>query len=375
MYSSQHNSTMSFSKSSNGTTSKRGVLKNITNQHGAVPHKSSNLKSSSTQGQYKKKASNPFFPHVFAKPTTTIHEGGDRYVRSDTLPIVKASREKTFAPLTLAATTSTKPKFDIDQGNEDDPLYSTEYVSGIYQMPPKTGLRFSIPTYMKEQSQVTDGMRAILVDWLLEVHHSAHLATDTLYLTVNIVDRFLAADTNVDRRELQLVGTVSLFIASKYEDIYGLGLRDLVVLCDNTYKRQAFLDMEQRILETLGYQVTIPTANKFLVRFLKAAGADANDKMTHASNCILDGTLFSCSLLEYLPSQLAAAAVMIANRATGRPSWSDALTHHTGYKRMDVLPVAQAVHHEMRNRPGDLRAIGLKYSHVRNGSVALWLLK
>ena len=55
-------------------------------------------------------------------------------------------------------------------------------------------------------------MRAILVDWLVEVHMKMRLVPETLYLTVNIIDRYLAK-TEVSRPKLQLVIVTSLLIA------------------------------------------------------------------------------------------------------------------------------------------------------------------
>ena len=77
-------------------------------------------------------------------------------------------------------------------------------------------------------------MRSLLVDWLVEVHLKFKLVPETLYLTVNIIDRYLAT-TEVTRPKLQLVGVTAFFIASKYEEIYPPELRDLVYICDRAY--------------------------------------------------------------------------------------------------------------------------------------------
>lgn len=73
--------------------------------------------------------------------------------------------------------------------------------------------------YMDSQAEINEKMRAILVDWLIEVHHKFELMPETLYLTINIVDRFLSIKT-VPRRELQLVGISAMLMASKYEEIW-----------------------------------------------------------------------------------------------------------------------------------------------------------
>ena len=73
-------------------------------------------------------------------------------------------------------------------------------------------------------------------DWLVEVHLKFKLVPETLYLTVNIIDRYLAK-TEVSRPKLQLVGVTALLIASKYEEIYPPELRDLVYICDRAYSK------------------------------------------------------------------------------------------------------------------------------------------
>ena len=44
---------------------------------------------------------------------------------------------------------------------------------------------------MGKQTDVNEKMRAILIDWLVEVHLKFKLMVETLYLTVNLIDRFL----------------------------------------------------------------------------------------------------------------------------------------------------------------------------------------
>jgi len=73
--------------------------------------------------------------------------------------------------------------------------------------------------YIHLQPEINEKMRAILVDWLIDVHSKFELSPETLYLTINIIDRFLAVKT-VPRRELQLVGISAMLMASKYEEIW-----------------------------------------------------------------------------------------------------------------------------------------------------------
>jgi G2/mitotic-specific cyclin-B, other len=126
--------------------------------------------------------------------------------------------------------------------------------------------------------------------------------------------------------------------------------------------------MEETILKTLEYNITVPSAHAFMVRFLKAAHADK--LMVQLSCYILDGTLQSYNLLHYLPSQLAAAAVFIARRTVGRNSWSPTLLKYAEYREEEVAPVARAVMNEKSSTSPELRAVNKKYTSSRYGAVA-----
>lgn len=73
--------------------------------------------------------------------------------------------------------------------------------------------------YIDTQPEINSKMRSILIDWLTDVHRKFELMPESLYLTINIVDRYLSMKT-VPRRELQLVGISSMLIACKYEEIW-----------------------------------------------------------------------------------------------------------------------------------------------------------
>ena len=127
---------------------------------------------------------------------------------------------------------------DIDSRDQNDPLCVTSYVQDMYQhfslKEADTSVR---PFYMESQPHINEKMRSILVDWLIEVHLKFKLVPETLYLTINLIDRFLERK-EVSRAKLQLVGVSCLLVASKYEELYPPELRDLVYICDRAYTRQ-----------------------------------------------------------------------------------------------------------------------------------------
>ncbi|ELQ75171.1 Cyclin B, kinase-activating protein [Trachipleistophora hominis] len=72
--------------------------------------------------------------------------------------------------------------------------------------------------YMVYQQELTWRMRTILVDWLIDVHWQLGLHPETLFLTVDLIDRFLSLRT-VSKNKLQLVGVTALMVAAKYEEV------------------------------------------------------------------------------------------------------------------------------------------------------------
>ncbi|GAB2283510.1 hypothetical protein Dimus_018017 [Dionaea muscipula] len=104
--------------------------------------------------------------------------------------------------------------------------------------------------YMVSQFDINEKMRAILVDWLIEVHNKFDLMPKTLYLTVNLVDCFLAAKM-VPRREIQLLGISAMLIACKYEEIWAPEVDDFVCISDRVYTDEQILRMEKIIMHHL----------------------------------------------------------------------------------------------------------------------------
>merc|ERR1719379_1427202 len=106
--------------------------------------------------------------------------------------------------------------------------------------------------YLEFQPDINAKMRAILIDWLVEVHMKYKLKIETLFLAVNIIDRFLEKK-QVTRKKLQLVGVSSMLIASKFEEIYPPEVRDFVYITDNAYLKEEILQMEIQILTALKF--------------------------------------------------------------------------------------------------------------------------
>lgn len=104
------------------------------------------------------------------------------------------------------------------------------------------------PNYMELQTEIEWPMRATLIDWLLQVHMRYHMLPETLWITINIVDRFLSSRI-VSLVKLQLVGITAMFVAAKYEEIMAPSVDEFVYMTENNYLREEILKGERILLQ------------------------------------------------------------------------------------------------------------------------------
>ncbi|XP_072899999.1 cyclin-A1 [Hemitrygon akajei] len=224
-----------------------------------------------------------------------------------------------------------------------DFLSVEEYAEDIYQYLREAEVR-SRPKidYMRKQPDITASMRCILVDWLVEVSEEYNLQTETLYLAINYLDRFLSC-MSVLRGKLQLVGTAAMLVASKYEEIYPPEVDEFVYITDDTYTRKQLLRMEHLILKVLSFGVAVPTVNQFLTQFLKEKGIGG--QIGSLAMYIAELSLLETDVcLKYIPSLTAAAAYSLANYTINKAFWPESLAAFTGYTLSDIVPCLNDLH-------------------------------
>jgi len=224
----------------------------------------------------------------------------------------------------------------------------TDYVAEIHtylremelKSRPKVG-------YMKKQPDITNSMRAILVDWLVEVGEEYKLQNETLYLAVNYIDRFLSS-MSVLRGKLQLVGTASMLLASKFEEIYPPEVSEFVYITDDTYTKKQVLRMEHLVLKVLSFDLAAPTINQFLTQYFMHQ--PVSNKVESLAMFLGELSLVdSDPFLKYVPSQTAAAAFTLANHTITGGSWTKSLAEVTGYSLEDLTPCIEDLHQTYLN--------------------------
>ncbi|KAI5576634.1 hypothetical protein BDE02_09G057600 [Populus trichocarpa] len=261
---------------------------------------------------------------------------------------------------------------EIDAADVNNELAVVEYVDDMYEFYKLTEVDSRVHDYLQFQPDINAKMRSILVDWLIDVHRKFLLMPETLYLTINIVDRFLALKL-VPRRELQLVGISSMLIACKYEEIWAPEVNDFVRISDNAYIREQVLAMEKEILGKLEWYLTVPTPYVFLVRYIKAS--IPSDEETENLVFFLSelGLMQYPVVVKYGPSKIAASAVYAARCTLDKiPFWTETLKHHTGYTEDMLRDCAKLlVHFHTAAAESKLKAVYKKFSSADRGAVAL----
>eukprot|EP00754_Rhynchopus_humris_P027805 Rhum_TRINITY_DN15109_c7_g5::Rhum_TRINITY_DN15109_c7_g5_i1::g.140307::m.140307/K21777/CCNB; G2/mitotic-specific cyclin-B, other len=218
------------------------------------------------------------------------------------------------------------------------------------------------------QTEVTDKMRAILIDWLVDVHLKYKCRPETIYLAVNLLDRYLSRKA-VEKKKLQLVGCVAMMLACKYEEVVPPEVRDFVHISANTYTRGEMLAMEKSVLVELGYNLTVPTMWQFLTQLI---GGERTDTMRHGAEYLAEQTLMCAKMAGFPPSLQAAACVYLSRKVLGAaPVWPQDLEDRSTHSERSLFDVVQVLDDYLRKVPRlKICAVRKKYSHSRYSNIS-----
>ncbi|XP_034931452.1 G2/mitotic-specific cyclin-2 isoform X3 [Populus alba] len=264
-----------------------------------------------------------------------------------------------------------EPVLDIDGCDKRDPLAVVEYIDDLYNFYKKAERSGCVPpNYMAQQFDINDRMRGILIDWLIEVHYKFELMEETLYLTVNLIDRFLAVHPVV-RKKLQLVGVTAMLLACKYEEVSVPVVEDLILISDKAYSRKEVLDMEKNMVNALQFNLSVPTPYVFMRRFLKASQCDRK-QLELLAFFIIELCLVEYNMLKFPPSLLAAAAIYTAQcTLSGTKQWSKTNEWYTGYSEQQLTECSRLmVNFHRIAGTGKLTGAHRKYSTSKFGNAA-----
>lgn len=254
---------------------------------------------------------------------------------------------------------------DLDQEDIDDPLMVAEYVNEIFaymkrievsQRITRRGARRSIKLtlnfvstspqtttlpnggYMDTQNEIDWTLRGVLVDWLIDTHSKFRMLPETLFLALNVVDRFLTVRT-ITLNKLQLVGLTAMFIAAKYEEVLCPSVANFLYLADGGYTTEEILKAERYMLKVLKFNLSYANPMNFLRRISKADNYDIQTRTV--AKYFMEISLVDHRLMEHPPSLVAAAAVWMARKVLERGPWTPTLVHYSSYSEYELLGTAE----------------------------------
>lgn len=168
------------------------------------------------------------------------------------------------------------------------------------------------------QTEIQWFMRPYLLDFLIEAHAAFGLLPETLFLAINLLDRYCSRRI-VYKRHYQLVGCASLLIAAKYGDRKDRvpTIRELKTMCCHLYEEEMFTQMEWHVLQTLEWAIGHPTIDGFLQLATEALPKDV--EVENMARYIAEIAMFHKEFVSKRPSDMARSALALARYVFNRP--------------------------------------------------------
>ena len=206
-----------------------------------------------------------------------------------------------------------KDKTSINK-KESNPQYVTEYLETIFENLLKEEKNFIEKKginnkYMKNQNEINPEMRSILNNWLIEVHDKFNFNEQTLFVCINLIDRYLSIK-KIERSNYQLVGICALLIACKHEEINLPNPKDFLFITENAYSSEQLYKMEYDILNSINFEVLIPTQLDFYLYL--SYKFDLSEKEDLLGKYLLNICLIDYNLIKYSFSIIACSCLYIS---------------------------------------------------------------
>ena len=192
-----------------------------------------------------------------------------------------------------------------------DYLYNIEYLDEIYTnllLEQKYSKLKIDKNYMEKQNHINAQMRAILVDWLIEIHFKFNFQRKTLFQTIFIIDLFLSQKI-IQKENFQLLGVACLLISCKENEIFYPKLQDFVEISNHAYTKAELLKMEKYVLKVLNFEILYPTSEEFYNIISKTF--NFNKTQHYLGEYFLDSSLLDYNNLKYNCSTIAVACAYI----------------------------------------------------------------
>lgn len=115
------------------------------------------------------------------------------------------------------------------------------------------------PIDWKKHLDINQNMYVILVDWLIQVCIHFKANTDTMFLTLRLLNLIISRKSNISRTWFQAYGIVCFLLASKHHEVYHTDIQSCVDITDDCYTCEQILQIELELFELLKGRVNYPT--------------------------------------------------------------------------------------------------------------------
>ena len=281
---------------------------------------------------------------------------------SDSVETTQDAVEEVFVCPEPARTLPPPGVPDFDGETLGDPMQHSDYVMETFQYYKNREAEFMVGDYIGLQQEITEAMRAILVDWLVEVQESFELNHETLYTAVKMTDLYLSKK-QVRKEELQLVGATACLIACKVDERIPPLVDDFLYVCDDAYNREELMKMERKMLKVVGFDLGYSLSYRYVRRYGRVCRVTM--PVLTLARYILELSLMEYGLnVDTSESKLAASCLVLALKMKGITGFKSTLEYYSGHQLTELEGIFNKLAAMLRKPAGtNLKTIRSKYSH------------
>ena len=250
---------------------------------------------------------------------SSLHSGDSAPMEEEDNNLPKLNSNQNYINLQTINTAANSNEFNIqtsilnDSSSDNETIieesytYKSEYFGELYQnliLDEKYFNEKINSNYLLFQNNINYKMRAILIDWLIDVHFHCNFKQKTLFQCVFIIDAYLSKII-IDKQKFQLLGIAALLISCKENETIYPTLFKFIDLTDNAYTIKELIDMEKKILQILKFDIFGPTAEEFY--HINAEYFDFNEEQKYFGQYFLECSLVNYYMLKYNMSTIAVA--------------------------------------------------------------------
>ena len=148
--------------------------------------------------------------------TLRVHDNGNRQVVTPSNKVIRRiSREDQFRAYGQTRVKLQKIAYrrlapvTVPSEHRKSPLPALTFADGteVWDLMCKMDLSYKRnPDTFKNHPDLAPQMRNILLSWIMEVCESYNLHRETMYLTIDYFDRYMAVERDIPKQSLQLIG-------------------------------------------------------------------------------------------------------------------------------------------------------------------------